>query len=69
MDDLAHHRLEQFHVSWSPVRTVPASIPGTRIAFGAFPALTAPHTMTVPVRGSMRRLSMPGKPVMTVPRP
>ena len=54
-------------VSWSPVRTVPVSMPVCGMALGAWPATTAPHTMTVLVRGSTRLLNIPGRPVMTVP--
>ncbi len=46
---------------------VPASVPVCGIALAATPALTAPHTITVLLRGSMRRDSTPGRPVITVP--
>ena len=38
-------------------------------ARAATPALTAPQTITVPFRGSIRRDSTPGTPVISVPRP
>ena len=56
-------------VSRLAVRTVPDKIPVCGIALAATPALTAPHTITVDVRGSMRRDSTPGSPVITVPSP
>ena len=56
-------------VSRLAVRTVPASMPVCGIALAATPALTAPHTITVLVRGSMRRDSTPGSPVISVPSP
>ena len=46
---------------------VPATLPVCGIAFAATPALTAPHTMTVLLRGSTRRDSTPGTPVIRVP--
>ena len=49
-------------VSRLAVRMVPASVPVCGIALAATPALTAPHTMTVLLRGSMRRDSTPGTP-------
>ena len=48
---------------------VPASMPVCGMALAATPALTAPHTITVLVRGSMRRDSTPGSPVISVPSP
>lgn len=51
------------------VRTVPASTPVCGMALAATPALTAPHTSTVPLRGSMRRDKTPGRPVISVPSP
>ena len=42
---------------------------GLRDGVGRHPALTAPHTITVLVRGSMRRDSTPGSPVINVPSP
>lgn len=54
-------------LSRSAVRTVPASDPVCGIAFGAEPALTAPQTITVLSRGSTRRDSTPGSPVIKVP--
>ncbi|CNM87320.1 Uncharacterised protein [Mycobacterium tuberculosis] len=51
------------------VRTVPASTPVCGMALGATPAFTAPHTNTVLLRGSMRRDSTPGSPVISVPSP
>lgn len=57
------------HTSRLPVRTVPANEPICGMALAAWPALTAPHTMTVPALGSIRRLNTPGNPVMTVPSP
>jgi hypothetical protein len=51
------------------VRTVPDNTPDWGIALAATPALTAPHTSTVLLRGSMRRDSTPGSPVISVPRP
>ena len=56
-------------VSRLAVRTVPASMPVCGMALAATPALTAPHTITVLVRGSMRRDSTPGSPVINVPSP
>ena len=54
-------------VSRLAVRTVPASVPVCGMALAATPALTAPHTITVLLRGSMRRDSTPGTPVISVP--
>ena len=56
-------------VSRLAVRMVPASVPVCGIALAATPALTAPHTITVLLRGSMRRDSTPGNPVISVPSP
>ena len=56
-------------VSRLAVRIVPASVPDCGMALAATPALTAPHTITVLLRGSMRRDSTPGNPVMSVPSP
>ena len=56
-------------VSRLAVRNVPASVPIWGIALAATPALTAPHTITVECRGSMRRDSTPGTPVISVPNP
>src|ERR1700757_4090523 len=57
------------HVSWLAVRIVPDSVPFCGIAFGATPAFTAPQTITVLLRGSIRRDSTPGRPVISVPMP
>ena len=46
-----------------------AIVRGQGMALAATPALTAPHTNTVLLRGSMRRDSTPGSPVMSVPSP
>ena len=51
------------------VRTVPASVPLCGMALAATPPLTAPQTITVLCRGSIRRDRMPGTPVMRVPSP
>ncbi|COX46642.1 Uncharacterised protein [Mycobacterium tuberculosis] len=51
------------------VRTVPDRTPVCGMALAAIPALTAPHTSTVLLRGSMRRDSTPGSPVTSVPSP
>ena len=56
-------------VSRLAVRTVPASVPVCGIALAATPALAAPHTITVLCRGSTRRDSTPGSPVIRVPMP
>jgi hypothetical protein len=47
---------------------VPAMEPDCGIALAATPAFTAPHTITVLCRGSTRRDSTPGTPVMSVPK-
>ncbi len=67
--DLADDRLQRSQVSRLAVRIVPASAPVCGIALAAAPALTAPHTITVLLRGSMRRDSTPGRPVISVPIP
>jgi hypothetical protein len=56
-------------VSRLAVRTVPARVPICGMALAATPALAAPQTITVPCRGSIRRDSTPGSPVITVPIP
>ena len=56
-------------VSRLAVRTVPARVPLCGMALAATPALAAPHTITVLCRGSMRRDSTPGSPVISVPMP
>ena len=56
-------------VSRLAVRIVPARVPVCGIALAAVPALTAPHTITVLLRGSMRRDRIPGTPVISVPIP
>ena len=56
-------------VSRLAVRIVPASVPLCGMALAATPALTAPHTITVLWRGSIRRDSTPGTPVIRVPSP
>jgi hypothetical protein len=56
-------------VSRLAVRMVPASVPVCGIALAAVPELTAPHTITVLLRGSMRRDKIPGTPVINVPIP
>ena len=60
---------KDLQVSLLAVRTVPASVPVCGMALAATPALAAPHTITVECRGSIRRDSTPGNPVMTVPIP
>ena len=53
-----------FRHTWiSPVRIVPRIVPSSGIALGAKPALIAPKTMTVAVRGSTRRVNSPGRSV------
>ena len=44
-------------------------MPVCGMALAATPALTAPHTITVLVRGSMRRDSTPGRPVISGAEP
>ena len=57
------------HVAMSAVRMVPCNLPSDGMAFAAYPAFAAPNTRTVPVRGSTRRLSRPGRSVMSLPIP
>ena len=49
-----------FHVAWSAVRRVPRRTPLRGMALAAWPASTAPHTSTVPERGSTWRVNSRG---------
>ena len=65
--DLLHKRFEQFPCFVIARSDRARHHAGLRDRVRCLTGATAPHTMTVPVRGSIRRLSIPGKPVTTVP--